>query len=307
MILSQLGPALTEIIDGKMIEEIFQGTLETLDLNRKPVTEKDFEFIISHIPKIEKLFLTATIISDFSCLKKSQFITHLCLEYCHNITLTSFKIFSEFANLYYISLTGSFGVNDEALNNFAVCHSLRFCDLSECINITDNGISRLPITIECLFMRCLPKLTKNCPLLLSKMVHLDTVDLSENIFSFKKLSALSPLTNLKNLYLWRCITLEDDHLSWLQGRNLMFLDVSYCRSLTDNCITHLHKVQNINLDGCVFITDSGLKGMIGSDILQSISLERCPSLTSGIISSFPSHVTVHFGLNASLERASKYY
>lgn len=290
----QLTPDLTKRIGGKLLNDLFQGNLEELDLSGMPITASDLEIIISHCQNLKKLSLAATPLSNISCLKKCKSLIELDLSHCQYLSSESFQTLAELSSLTHLSCEGCLNFNNESIKSLQHSFNLKFCDFSECINISDEGIYTLPLFLESLFLKNLPKLSHKCLDPLSTMAHLIRLDLSENNICFKRLGVLAALPKLKDLFLWRCNSLIDDNLHWLLMSPIEKLDISFCLQLTDRSISHFKNIKVLYLDGCPFITDSGLMQLIESQNLKSISLHRCPTLPVETADKFPPTIKVDF-------------
>ncbi len=192
-----------------------------------------------------------------------------------------------------LSLEGLPVTNDDLKIILSYCPSLKWCDLSECTLLTDEGLKCIPLNIESLFLRGLPQLKgESLDYLVSSCPSLQTLDLSQTEINFSHLPKLANLPHLKVLLLWQCRKLEDSHLEWLKGKKFKHLDISYCTSLTDACTSALLGAKKIDLDGSNYLTDKGIKTLSHSGRLKEISLIRCKLITSAGISLFKKEVVV---------------
>lgn len=168
-------------------------------------------------------------------------------------------------------------INDQDLQLLlSYCKHLTHLDLSEATFLTNEGLKSISKDIQHLSLRGLPLLTEEILDELLQYSSLETVDFSQNHFSMTQLSKLQTLPNLNRLFLWQCRQLRDDDLLWVRNRAFQHLDLSYCTSLTDECLPFLSQSKVLNLDGINFITTMGIASLNASIVLEKISLANCP-------------------------------
>jgi hypothetical protein len=132
--------------------------------------------------------------------------------------------------------------------------------VSESTNFTNDVLANIPHGIERLYLRALPRMTDDIFDEFPKFPYLTALDLSESGLSFSKLHQLSGL-NLKDLFLWRSLNLQDEHLVWLAGKSLGRLDISFCRQLTDACLPYVTQVETLFVDQNNYITNEALSSL----------------------------------------------
>lgn len=253
---------------------------EMLDLSHRSVGSKDVEQELMQHPKLKKLDLTNTNVTSLDFLRRCPELTHLSLASCHLLMDDAFVLLEDLQQLSHFDCSGCRGFNDRAVSSLSRLTHLQHCDLSDCTELTDDGIASLPPSIQYLSLRGLPNLTENALVHVQKFDSLISLDLSQNCFLGNTLKKLVSLTQLDTLYLWQCRRLKDADLSWLEGKVMRRVDVSFCTQLTNIALRYFQKVNELSLDGCQYLTDDGLFLLSRAKHVRTVSFERCPRITS---------------------------
>ena len=175
-------------------------------------------------------------------------------------------------------------VTDQDLEElFIACPKIQSLNLSDCRNLTNATIDKLPKGLQSLDLSSCKKLTDAAAL-----KKLPTGLLSLNLIDCWKLTdaAIDKFpAGLQSLDLSRCKQLTDASIDNLP-KDLQTLYLDYCGKLTDAAMDNLPiGLQSLNLYGCTPLTDAIIDKLPAG--LQTLGLSGCEKLTDAAIDKLP--------------------
>lgn len=257
---------------GKTAEEI---TFDNVD-----VGDKQFCAIMSLLAKIRSLTVTrcSPLFMSGSFLDKSNDRLSLCLS---------------FARIQHLSLKDNQYLSDAILLRITeMMHSISTLDLSGCHIAYHNAIQRrfYPNDVDVAPSESILTFKFIIRILSMHRQNLRSLNLGNTLISAPSLVALSDLgfkgLQLQNLGLANCRQLNTITLySFLKNQNkLLMLDLSGTICVNDSCIDVIVKniplLQELNISGCINITNNGSSLLGELKYLRHLNVSRCDGIQS---------------------------
>ncbi|XXG39856.1 hypothetical protein AAC387_Pa01g0714 [Persea americana] len=226
-------------------------------------------------------------------------------------------------NLEELVLAGCLGIDDEALATLKQgCKSLETLDVSNCPNVSHDGLSSLINGAVCLrqliLVNCTP-VTNALATSLEKLPKLQAIKLDSCHVTCSGLKAIgNGCISLKELSLSKCSGVTDEGLSFLvtKHKGLKKLDITCCTKITDisvSSVTSCSNLTSLKMESCSLVSKEAFvligqrchlleeldltENEIDNEGLKSIS--RCSKLTSlklGICLNITDKGLVHVGV-----------
>ncbi|XP_041650963.1 dynein regulatory complex subunit 6 [Cheilinus undulatus] len=263
------------------------------------VTDKMVERIVKACPSLLYLNLSFTLITNKTLKELSRYcvnLQYLSLAYCHRFTDNGFMYLSTgkgCRNLIHLNLSGC---TQMTVNGFryisAGCPSLREIVMDDTITLSDSCVLALIARCRCLSAMSLldaPHLSDMVFRAIAEVAKLKTFTIEGNNqitdISLKALCSSSP--GLRRLHAAECPRITDASLTSVANlKNLQYLDISLCNSVSDYGIKSLadgtssNKLRELNVSHCSNITDVSVRRIAQRLFnLYHLNLSHCERLT----------------------------
>ncbi|XP_062203957.1 F-box/LRR-repeat protein 3-like isoform X2 [Phragmites australis] len=201
---------------------------------------------------------------------KCKKLTTLDLSYTM-VTKERFASIMKLPKLEVLALVGCVGIDDDALGCLEkVCNkSLQVLDISNCQNVTDEGVSSvlksIPNLLELNLSYCCP-VTPSMVSSFQSIAKLQTLKLEGCKFMADGLKGIGrSCVSVKELSLSKCSGVTDTELSFVVSRlkNLLKLDITCCRDITDVSLAAITSsctsLISLKMESCSHVTSGGLQ------------------------------------------------
>uniref|UniRef100_A0A6I8NCV8 F-box and leucine rich repeat protein 2 n=1 Tax=Ornithorhynchus anatinus TaxID=9258 RepID=A0A6I8NCV8_ORNAN len=281
--------------------------IEHLNLNGcTKITDSTCYSLSKFCSKLKHLDLTSCVSITNSSLKGlsegCRNLEHLNLSWCDQVTKEGIEaLVKGCSGLKALFLRGCTQLEDEALKHIQNhCHELVILNLQSCTQISDEGIVKI--------CRGCHRLQALCVSGCSNLTDASLTALGLNCPSLKILEAArcSHLTDAgftllaRNCHELEKMDLEECILVTLDGRSPRvrpFQSLSHCELITDDGILHLssspcgqERLQVLELDNCLLITDVTLEHLESCRSLERIELYDCQQVTRAGIKRIRAHL-----------------
>lgn len=276
------------------------SSLEELKLRRCQTLNDESLALLSQFPKLKKITIddsniTGQGLANFSALSSLEEIE---FSFCKKLTDEGVTHLSQCLKLKKIYFSST-NITGKCLASFSLLPSLEDLMISDCRKLTDDNLSVFILSSQCLKL---------------KKLNLESVDITG-----QSLAALSSLSSLEWILLFRCQNLDDESIASLgqcpklkkinlagtsiTGQGLAALEsltsleeinLWGCNNLTDAGVAHLAKCKNLKI---INLSQTSLKGQCLNSFsslnsLEELSLQKCQNLTDKMMTPFAKYPKV---------------
>jgi serine/threonine protein kinase len=250
--------------------------LATIYLNGEAHGDSDLAQEVSKNPDTKRVLMDRVAVTDEGLQVLQDLpLVELSLQRLR-VSDTGLEVLKHFPNLKKLSLANCSNVTDKTVKSLRGLNQLQALDLSSDSDVTDEGLSNLPKSLEMLFLKGGQISAKGCAKI-GELPKLTTLDLADTPIANDDLKVLQKLPKLQNLSLAGTGISDKGMELVIKANGLEHLNLAHTRITKKGffLLAQLPRLRSINIDKCTFLKYEDVDSLM-IKAKHTIVMERPP-------------------------------